>query len=226
MRKIETNYKDAGVSEHALMVFGIGDGGGGPGAEHLERLDRIKNLSGLSPVRQEPVAAFFERWAQQAERFPTWVGELYLERHQGTLTTHARNKWYNRKLELALRELEWTALLAGLRAGAPYPAERLEAIWREVLLYQFHDILPGSSIKRVYDESVARYEALLGEVERRLLLEALERTGGVRKAAARLLGITFRSMRYRLAKHALDTDLANPDDDTGNGEEDSQRAPG
>jgi two-component system response regulator PilR (NtrC family) len=69
-------------------------------------------------------------------------------------------------------------------------------------------------------------EELLGEVERRLLLEALERTGGVRKAAARLLGITFRSMRYRLAKHALDTDLANPDDDAGSGEEDSQRAPG
>jgi alpha-mannosidase len=165
VRRIETNYKDVGVSEHALMVFGIGDGGGGPGAEHLERLDRIRNLAGLSPVTQEPAAAFFERWSRQADRFTTWVGELYLERHQGTLTTNARNKWYNRKLELALRELEWTALQAGLRSGAPYPAAKLAAIWREVLLYQFHDILPGSSIKRVYDESVARYEAMLGEVE-------------------------------------------------------------
>ncbi len=165
VRRIETNYRDKGVSHHALMVFGIGDGGGGPGAEHLERLERIKNLAGLSPVKQESAAAFFETWRQEAERFPTWVGELYLERHEGTLTTEARNKWYNRKLELGLRDLELSAVAAGLFAGADYPTSRLQAIWREVLLYQFHDILPGSSIKRVYDESLARYEALYEEVQ-------------------------------------------------------------
>jgi alpha-mannosidase len=166
--KIEQNYKDVGVSGYSLMLFGIGDGGGGPGAEHLERLDRIANLSGLSPVQQEPAADFFARWAQDAGRFPTWVGELYLERHQGTLTTEAGNKWYNRRMELALRELEWTAALASLLAGAPYPADRLDAIWREVLLYQFHDILPGSSIVRVYDESLVRYQAMLAEVSERI----------------------------------------------------------
>jgi len=165
VRRIETNYRDKGVSHHALMVFGIGDGGGGPGTEHLERLERIKNLAGLSPVRQESAAAFFETWRKEAERFPTWVGELYLERHEGTLTTEARNKWYNRKLELGLRDLELSAVAAGLFAGADYPTSRLQAIWREVLLYQFHDILPGSSIKRVYDESLARYEALYEEVQ-------------------------------------------------------------
>ena len=94
--------------------------------------------------------------------FPTWLGELYLERHQGTLTTNARNKRYNRKLELALREWEWTSVLGGLLADTPYPAERLEAIWREVLLYQFHDILPGSSIGAVYEDSLEQY----AEVER------------------------------------------------------------
>ncbi len=163
--KIEQNYKDSGVSSYALMVFGIGDGGGGPGAEHLERLDRIKNLAGLSPVKQEPVSTFFKKWRTEAERFPTWVGELYLERHEGTLTTEARNKWYNRKMELGLRELEWTAVLNRTLAGADYPAYNLQTLWREVLLYQFHDILPGSSIKRVYDESLARYTVMYKDVK-------------------------------------------------------------
>ncbi|MBN1372481.1 MAG: alpha-mannosidase [Anaerolineaceae bacterium] len=162
--KIEENYTDKGVSTRALMVYGIGDGGGGPGEEHLERLARLRNFAGLPPVKQEWTAAFLEDWAAEAERFKTWAGELYLERHEGTLTTSARSKWYNRRMEQALRELEWTAAMATL-SGGEYPAERLEAIWKEVLLYQFHDILPGSSIKRVYDESLPRYAALLEEVE-------------------------------------------------------------
>ena len=164
VRKIETNYQDKDVSTHSLMLFGIGDGGGGPGAEHLERLSRLENLAGLQPVVQEPAAAFLAEWSKEADRFATWVGELYLERHQGTLTTEARNKWYNRKMELALREWEWTSMLAKLQGGASYPTDRLRDIWRETLLYQFHDILPGSSIKRVYDESLIRYAALFDEV--------------------------------------------------------------
>ncbi len=168
VRRIEENYRDSGVSRHAIMVFGIGDGGGGHGEEHIERLQRLRNLEGLSPVRQEWAATFFERWRKDAARFSTWVGELYLERHEGTLTTNARNKYYNRKLELALRELEWSAVQASLLCGAPYPADFLRDTWREVLLYQFHDILPGSSIKRVYDESVARYQAMAQAIAERL----------------------------------------------------------
>lgn len=164
--KIEKNYAEKGVSDQALLLFGIGDGGGGPGEEHIERLGRIRNLAGLSPVNPGPAAEFFETWKKDADRFPTWVGELYLERHAGTLTTEAKNKWYNRRLEQSLRELEWTAAFA----GEDYPAARLEQIWREVLLYQFHDILPGSSIKRVYDESLARYAGLLAEVEEAISL--------------------------------------------------------
>jgi len=162
--KLERNYKDKDVSDRSLMLFGIGDGGGGPGAEHLERLERIRDLAGIPPVRQEQAAAFFDDWAKDAVRFPTWVGELYLERHQGTFTTQARNKWYNRRMEQALREMEWAAVLAGILHGSAYPAKQLDAIWKETLLYQFHDILPGSSIKRVYDESLARYQQMLTEV--------------------------------------------------------------
>ncbi|WP_169083532.1 alpha-mannosidase [Paenibacillus sp. PL91] len=163
--KAENDYLDKNVSENALMLFGIGDGGGGPGEEHLERLMREENLQGLSPVVQEPSAKFFEKLAKDSERYQSWSGELYLEKHQGTLTSQGRNKRYNRKLEKALRELEYAAILAGLTKGKAYPAEELELIWKEVLLYQFHDILPGSSIKRVYDESLERYAALLERVE-------------------------------------------------------------
>ncbi|WP_211746113.1 glycoside hydrolase family 38 C-terminal domain-containing protein [Paenibacillus sp. Marseille-Q4541] len=163
--KAERNYLDKNVSEHCLMLFGIGDGGGGPGEEHLERLAREKNLLGLSPVVQEPSWRFFERLNEERERLQTWRGELYLEKHQGTLTSQARSKRYNRKMEKALRELEFASVLAAGMIRKPYPAETLENIWKEVLLYQFHDILPGSSIKRVYDESLERYEALLQQTE-------------------------------------------------------------
>jgi alpha-mannosidase len=158
--KLEKNYQDSGVSAHALLLYGIGDGGGGPGEEHLERLQRIGNLAGLPPVKQESAAEFFSDWIKDSARFPNWTGELYLERHSGTLTTQARTKQANRRMEQALRQLEWSLLLS----KSDYPNENLLEIWREVLLYQFHDILPGSSIKRVYDESLERYEVLQAQV--------------------------------------------------------------
>lgn len=157
----EQKYLDKGVSDGCLVLYGIGDGGGGPGTSHLEALKRERNLDGLPPVTQEWSATFFERLAQKMDRYKTWTGELYLERHQGTYTTQARNKRYNRKMEFALRELElWAAL-----TGTSLPRQVVDAIWQEMLLYQFHDILPGSSITRVYEESVLRYEQMLGQVE-------------------------------------------------------------
>lgn len=163
--KIKNDYVERDVSNHALMVYGIGDGGGGPDAEHLERLRRAPKLPGLPEVRQGTVTEFFEAWARDAEKFAVWKGELYLERHQGTLTTQALVKRNNRKAEISLRELEWAAYLAATRAGVAYPTEALDRLWKEVLLYQFHDILPGSSIKRVYDECNARYAVILAELE-------------------------------------------------------------
>ncbi|ANS74105.1 alpha-mannosidase [Paenibacillus yonginensis] len=185
LAKIEQSYLDRGVSEHALMLFGIGDGGGGPGEEHLERLARERNLLGLLPVVQEPAVTFFHRLERETSRFQTYRGELYLEKHQGTLTTQARNKWYNRKLEKALRELEFAAsLLWSLGGGEDvYPAERLEAVWKEMLLYQFHDILPGSSITRVYDESLERYGKLLAEVQA-MIADIYGRLAGLSGGAA------------------------------------------
>ena len=166
VHQAEYNYLDSGVSDDCLLLFGIGDGGGGPGEEHLERLAREKNLEGLCPVTQEPAQSFFSRLEIGSDRYVTWQGELYLEKHQGTLTTQARSKRFNRKLEYLLREVELSAVW-GVQSAPDYayPTAALDRIWKEVLLLQFHDILPGSSITRVYDESLARYAVLESELQ-------------------------------------------------------------
>lgn len=164
----EKSFADKAISEECALLFGIGDGGGGPGTEHLERLARERNLDGLPPVTQEHMENFFQHIAQDTSAYKTWNGELYLEKHQGTYTTQARSKRFNRKIELALRELEFVATLALTSPGYIYPAQALTTIWQEVLLYQFHDIIPGSSITRVYDESLARYQLLTEQIEQLL----------------------------------------------------------
>lgn len=176
LAKIADRYVDSDVSSHALMLFGVGDGGGGPGIEHLERLDRLVDLAGCPPCRQEPAKQFFKKWERESKRFATWRGELFLEFHHGTYTTHSWMKRYNRLLENRLFETEWLRTMAYRLCGAPYPKDDLDRIWEEVLLFQFHDILPGSSIRRVYDECFARCEDLLSELDD-LILEAVLRLG-------------------------------------------------
>ena len=153
VRKIERNYQDKGVSAHALLVFGIGDGGGGPGEEHLERLARITNLDGPA-ARDAGAGGRLLRDVGRRRRALPHLGGRALP---GAARGHADHQGAQQALQ---PEDGAGPARAGMepRAGGPagrrpYPAERLEAIWREMLLYQFHDILPGSSIKRVYDES-------------------------------------------------------------------------
>jgi alpha-mannosidase len=201
VRKIDLEYAQRDVSGRALMLFGIGDGGGGPGEEHLERLARIKNLLGISPVRQEPAARFFEDWKKDAERFPVWEGELYLEKHEGTFTTNGHSKRANRLMEKLLREAEWSSVMAREYRGIPYPRERLQAMWRDVLLYQFHDVLPGSCIKQVYDETAARYAAMREDAEELIRgnLEAVAGAGSPKpaNASSRRSVVFFNSLSWR-----------------------------
>lgn len=169
LRKAQENYAQRGLSQNAMMLYGIGDGGGGPGREHLEYLKREKDLCGVPPVVNAHGTQFFAELQKEAEKFPVYRGELYLERHQGTYTSQAKNKYFNRRMENALAQYEFAQVLTDTDEK-----EATEALWKEVLLYQFHDILPGSSIKRVYDESEARYAAMLAETEeafRRLLTQ-------------------------------------------------------
>ncbi|MBR4749093.1 MAG: alpha-mannosidase [Abditibacteriota bacterium] len=192
----EENYYEKGKSSHALMLFGIGDGGGGPGEEHLERIKRQLNMPEQIPIVQETTSDFFAKLAREEDRLPCWTGEMYLEYHQGTLTTQARNKKWNRRMELSLRDAELLGVMAETLAGTAYPAGELEEIWKETLLYQFHDILPGSSIGRVYDESRARYEIMdgrLADIKRERLRSIGSRidTSGCKKPVAAVNTLSF-----------------------------------
>ncbi|MDE6757643.1 MAG: alpha-mannosidase [Clostridia bacterium] len=165
----------------ALLIYGIGDGGGGAGEAPLELLDRQTNNKGLDKVvRRHAVELFEDLKNEYLEVIPEYEGELYLEKHQGTYTSQANNKLYNRLMEQALHDLEWLMAVAKVK-GVDYDFPELDDIWKEVLLYQFHDIIPGSSIKRVYDESVARYKAMYEKVNSTIdeLIKKLSTSGGL-----------------------------------------------
>ena len=175
----EKNYRERSISDIALSAIGIGDGGAGPGYEHIERAMRLKDLRGVPRFRFEKSKEFFARLDDPNVNYPTYQGELYLERHQGTYTTQSASKRYNRLCEFLLRNYEILMCMA-LDRGVELPIseEKLEEMWKEVLLYQFHDILPGSSINRVYEESMARYELISNQLKNGVELLASELYGG------------------------------------------------
>ncbi len=143
------NFKDAASSNRSLYLFGYGDGGGGPTAEMIESAHSLGVPMGTA-------IDFFDRASADAHDLATVRGELYFELHRGTYTSQARTKRLNRRAQDALREAEmWS-----VAAGGAYPREELDAAWKQLLLNQFHDILPGSSIDWVYEDA----ERDLGEV--------------------------------------------------------------
>lgn len=178
LRRACENDREAGRVKNALLLYGIGDGGGGPGPEHIERLLREADLKGLPRVEFGTEEGFFGKLAAEHPPLKSYRGDLYLEKHQGTYTTRFYNKRHNRIMERLLADAEYLLCCAHVREGAAYPRAALERLWKETLLYQFHDILPGSSIKRVYDECEVRYpmlEAELTELAETALPEAGER---------------------------------------------------
>lgn len=146
-----------------LIPFGYGDGGGGPARDHIEYVLRQKNLEGSVKMKMAGPKEFFEDMEAKGGPKNTYSGELYFTTHRGTYTTQALVKKNNRKSETALHNVELWSTIAALN-GKEYPKEELDKNWKELLLYQFHDILPGSSIKRVYDESNAGHERLQKEI--------------------------------------------------------------
>ncbi|MFE6905325.1 alpha-mannosidase [Streptomyces erythrochromogenes] len=159
------NYREKGRGSRSLTPFGWGDGGGGPTREHLARARRQRDLEGSPRIEIERPDAFFEKARAEYEDAPVWAGELYLELHRGTYTSQAKTKQGNRRSESLLREAELWAATAAVRVpGYAYPYEDLERIWKTVLLHQFHDILPGSSIAWVHREARETYERVAEEL--------------------------------------------------------------
>jgi alpha-mannosidase len=159
----EANFKEKEVLDEMMVLFGVGDGGGGPKAELIEKGLRQRDLEGVPKIKFDRADAFFERIAKHTEEMPTWSGELYLELHRGTLTTQSRTKRGNRMLELALRQTEYLLACGDL---ARYPGEALDRLWKVLLLNQFHDIIPGSSIHMVYEVAEREYAESLAACAR------------------------------------------------------------
>lgn len=176
-----TAYRDKDVNRDLLIAYGYGDGGGGVNREMLEFRRRLDEMPGLPRVvtgRADDYFARLEDTVAAADGYVhTWDGELYLEYHRGTYTSQAFNKRMNRKLELALRETEWLSVLSGLalraagqgaveQAGKTRPLQgSLNECWKIVLRNQFHDIIPGSSIREVYEDSREEYAQASAIVE-------------------------------------------------------------
>ncbi|MBM7691617.1 alpha-mannosidase [Peribacillus deserti] len=156
-------YRDKGVNQELLLSYGYGDGGGGVNREMLEMRRKLDKMPGLPAVKTGRADEFFQRLHETVENTDQyvhlWDGELYLEYHRGTYTSQAYNKRMNRKMELLLRETEWLNALNSVIKGSwsYYPVQDLEESWKIVLRNQFHDIIPGSSITEVYEDSRIEY---------------------------------------------------------------------
>ncbi|OXS54674.1 alpha-mannosidase [Cohnella sp. CIP 111063] len=191
-------YSDKEINQELLLSYGYGDGGGGVNREMLEMCRRLDKLPGLPHVKPGRADDYFERLqktVEESDRYVhTWDGELYLEYHRGTYTSQAYNKKMNRKLELLYRETEWLSAVAATVQGDwnGYRQRQLNEGWTILLRNQFHDIIPGSSIAEVYQDSREEYaeaEAIAAKVWE----EAAQSVGG---AATERTFVVFNSSSW------------------------------
>lgn len=170
--KASRQFQESRRAGGSIAPIGWGDGGGGTTREMTGKAQRLANLEGSPTVRWEHPDAFYARTREQLPNPPVWVGELYLELHRATLTSQHRTKQGNRRTEHLLVEAELLCATAAARVGFAYPHEELDALWQQVLLLQFHDILPGTSIAWVHREAVEQYRSIT-EAVRQIIDEAI-----------------------------------------------------
>ncbi|XP_037601449.1 alpha-mannosidase 2C1 isoform X3 [Cebus imitator] len=157
--KTVANNRDKGRANHSAFLFGFGDGGGGPTQTMLDRLKRLSNTDGLPRVQLSSPRQLFSALESGSGQLCTWVGELFLELHNGTYTTHAQIKKGNRECERILHDVELLSSLALARSAQfLYPAAQLQHLWRLLLLNQFHDVVTGSCIQMVAEDAMRHYE--------------------------------------------------------------------
>ncbi|MDY6896388.1 MAG: glycoside hydrolase family 38 C-terminal domain-containing protein, partial [Thermotogota bacterium] len=163
IKGIWDNYKQKDINDELLLVFGWGDGGGGPTYEMLENYQAIKEIPGLPQVEMGKVEDYFEKLGERIrdKNVPVWDDELYFELHRGTYTSQAFVKRENRKSEVLYHNAEFLNSMAlKLLKDFEYPKNSLNEGWELLLLNQFHDILPGSSIREVYEDARRDYEKI------------------------------------------------------------------
>lgn len=196
-------FRDGEASDRSLYLFGWGDGGGGPEPDMIETARRLARLAGAPDIEIGRARDFFESAAAEASGLAIWVGEMYLELHRGTYTTQARTKRLNRMGEQALRAAElWSLAAARFQADVPYPSARLEEAWRTLLLHQFHDILPGSSIDWVYADAERDLAEVVSEADR-LATDAREGLAGSDPESPKLAVFNVTSHHRReIVEHA------------------------
>ncbi|MTW84339.1 alpha-mannosidase [Virgibacillus dakarensis] len=157
-------FRDKGVTKEIMVTYGHGDGGGGVTRDMLEMRRRLNDMPGIPNVVPAKAVDYLKNLHTNVEETDgyvhLWDGELYLEFHRGTYTSQANNKKYNRKLELLYKEVELLSVLASAVKNdwTKYPQEQLNQGWKIILRNQFHDILPGSAIKEVYEDSQLEYK--------------------------------------------------------------------
>lgn len=182
LRRLVREYKDNDRSSRSYLLFGVGDGGGGPTRDMLERLRRARDVQGLPRTEVRAPTDFFDGLEEDCQDLPRMVGELYFELHRGTYTTQAATKRGNRKGEIMLHDVEFLSALVSRLNGAEYPREEIDSLWRLLLTNQFHDILPGSSITLVYQDTQRDHAEVQdrGAALRSAALESLGSRGGLR----------------------------------------------
>uniref|UniRef100_A0A8C7GJJ4 alpha-mannosidase n=1 Tax=Oncorhynchus kisutch TaxID=8019 RepID=A0A8C7GJJ4_ONCKI len=155
------NNKDKGRANHSAALFGFGDGGGGPTQLMLDRLDRVQDTDGLPRVQMSSPDRLFSELEADSSLLCTWTGELFLELHNGTYTTQAQIKLGNRRCETLLHDVEVASSLAlCLNKTFQYPSEPLQVLWRQLLLNQFHDVIPGTCIEMVVEDAMRYYQGI------------------------------------------------------------------
>jgi alpha-mannosidase len=155
---VEKN-NDKGRTNSSLLLFGDGDGGGGPQLEHVEHLIRVQDFEGIPKVKFSTCHDFFEEAKATSKKLMTWEGELYLELHNGTYTTMAEHKYYNRYMETLLRDVEFFNYLCEL-GGSESNHTKIKEMWYTFLIDQFHDVLPGTCTFLTVDDTRENFAAL------------------------------------------------------------------